>query len=59
MLKGLLDSSSLFDLPVLATCIFVAMFMAVLVRVCQRARRPQYDHMAELPLLDDSDARSQ
>lgn len=54
MIKQLLDSTSLFDLPVIAMCIFVVFFLAVLVRVCQRARRPQYEHMATLPLDDDA-----
>ena len=58
MLKGIFSSTSLFDLPVLAMGIFVAMFLAVLVRVSQRARRPQYDHMATLPLDDDTGERS-
>ena len=46
--------ASLAILPVLALCIFLAMFVGVLIRVCQRERRPQYDHMAALPLDDDS-----
>ena len=54
MIKELLNSTSLFDLPVIATCIFVAFFLAVLIRVCQRSRRPQYDHMSTLPLFDDA-----
>ena len=57
MLREFLSSTSLFALPVLAMCIFVAMFVGVLVRVCQRARRAQYDHMAALPLDDDSGDR--
>lgn len=53
MLKGILESSSIFDLPVIATLLFLSMFVVVLVRVCQRARRPEYDRMAGLPLCDD------
>ena len=53
MLKGILTSTSLFDLPVIATLLFFAIFLVVLVRVCQRARRPEYERMASLPLTDD------
>ena len=49
-----LAETSLFTLPQLAMCIFLAMFIGVVVRVCQRTRRPQYDRMAQLPLNDDT-----
>jgi len=51
MLK-LLSSVSWFDLPVIATWLFVAMFLTVLVRVCQRSRQSEYKRMASLPLDD-------
>ncbi|MBL8724128.1 MAG: hypothetical protein JNK49_08775 [Planctomycetes bacterium] len=54
MLRQLFTDVSLFSLPVLATCLFVAMFFAVLVRVSQRARAPEYTRMANLPLDDDT-----
>jgi hypothetical protein len=57
MLRQFLDGVELFDLPLIATGIFVAMFLAVLVRVGQRARAPEYRRMATLPLADDA-ARS-
>ena len=57
MLRQLLANTSLFSLPVLATCIFVAIFLAVLLRVSQRARAPEYRRMAALPLQDDTDPR--
>jgi hypothetical protein len=34
--------------------IFVAIFVAVLLRISQRARGDEYRHMASLPLQDDS-----
>ncbi|MCA8950505.1 MAG: cbb3-type cytochrome c oxidase subunit 3 [Planctomycetes bacterium] len=58
MFKELLSSTSLFSLPVIATCIFVTFFVAVLIRVAQRARRAEYDHMSTLPLDDDTGERS-
>lgn len=54
MLKGILSSTSWFDLPVIATLLFIAIFLTVLIRVCQRARQPEYQRMASLP-LDDGD----
>ncbi len=53
MWSQLLARTSLFLLPVLATCIFVAFFLAVILRVSQRARAPEYRRMASLPLDDD------
>jgi cbb3-type cytochrome oxidase subunit 3 len=53
MLKELFRDISLFSLPVLGTCLFIAIFLTVLARVCQRARRAEYDRMANLPLADD------
>ena len=53
LLRGIADGT-LTALPLLAMGIFLAMFVAVLVRVSQRSRRPQYEHMASLPLEDDS-----
>lgn len=57
MLREFLNQVSLFDLPLLAMGIFVAMFLAVLLRVSQRSRRSDYAHMASLPLLDDDQGR--
>ena len=57
MLRQLLANTSLFSLPVLATCIFVAIFLAVLLRVSQRARKGEYRRMASLPLQDDTNRR--
>ena len=55
MAANLFGLSSLADLPLLATLLFVAIFVTVLVRVCQRARQPEYKRMASLPLSDDSE----
>ncbi|MBM4059835.1 MAG: hypothetical protein FJ265_01895 [Planctomycetes bacterium] len=54
MLRDYLADTSLFVLPVLAMGIFMAIFAAVLVRVCQRARTPEYRRMAALPLDEDN-----
>ena len=54
MLRQFLGSTSLFDLPVIALAIFVMFFAAVLLRVLQRARAPEYRRMADLPLQDDA-----
>jgi len=59
MLRELLGSSTLHILPLLAMCIFLAMFVGVVVHALQRARRPQFDHMASLPLEDDSNGVKQ
>ncbi|MCC7066656.1 MAG: hypothetical protein IT456_27930 [Planctomycetes bacterium] len=53
MWRDLFANMSLFVLPILAMCIFVAIFCTVLLRVSQRARAPEYDRMASLPLADD------
>lgn len=49
-----LSSVGLMSLPVIAMGIFLAMFFVVLVRASQKARAPEYDRMATLPLQDDS-----
>lgn len=54
MLRQFLSDTSLYLLPVVAMCIFVAMFVTVLVRVSQRARAPEYRRMASLPLDDET-----
>lgn len=60
MFRELLNATSLFDLPLLAMCLFVAMFLGVLVHVAQRRRRPQFDHMSTLPLdADTGDRRTE
>jgi len=52
MLGSMLSFVSWHDLPVIATWLFVAMFVTVLVRVCQRSRFGEYERMASLPLDD-------
>lgn len=54
MLRDLFGSNPDFLIPVLGMLIFLAIFLAVLVRVSQRARAPEYQHMASLPLDDDT-----
>lgn len=53
MLRDFLSSIALFDLPLIAMAIFIAFFVAVLLRVSQRSRKQEYAHMASLPLEDD------
>ena len=59
MLRQLLSSASLFDLPLIATGMFVLIFVGVLVRVSRRARAAEYRRMASLPLADDQQLRSE
>lgn len=59
MWRELFANMSLFVLPILAMCIFVAIFCTVLLRVSQRARAPEYDRMASLPLADDHQENTQ
>ena len=54
MLRQFLSGIGLLDLPLIAMGIFVAFFLAVLVRVSQRARAAEYRRMASLPLADDA-----
>ena len=58
MLREFLSHISLTDLPVFAMVLFLAMFLAVLLRVSQRARHPEYQRMSTLPLQDDANERS-
>jgi hypothetical protein len=58
VLRQFLSGVDLFDLPLIATGIFVAMFFAVLLRVSQRRRVTEYRRMASLPLSDDAAERS-
>jgi hypothetical protein len=58
MLRQLLSATSLFDLPLIATGIFVVIFLTVLVRACQRSRATEYHRLAALPLQDDAHAAS-
>ncbi|MFM1874043.1 MAG: hypothetical protein RL398_3465 [Planctomycetota bacterium] len=53
MLRDFLSGITLTDLPVVAMVLFLAIFLAVLVRVCQRARFAEYDRMSNLPLQED------
>lgn len=59
MLRQFLADTSLYVLPVLAMCIFLAIFVAVLVRISQRARAPEYRRMANLPLDESQDTRTE
>ena len=54
MLRQLLTSTTLFDLPLIAMGIFVAIFLTVLARACQRSRACAYRRLAALPLQDDA-----
>lgn len=58
MWRQLFAGGSLFDLPIVAMCIFLCMFLAVLLRVMQRRRAPEYRRMAALPLDDDTNRSS-
>ena len=52
MLRQFLSCVPLFDLPLVATGLFVLMFLGVLWRVSRKARAPEYRRMAALPLED-------
>ncbi|MBX3463548.1 MAG: hypothetical protein KF830_10280 [Planctomycetes bacterium] len=54
MLRQFLANTSLYDLPLIAMGIFVAIFGVVVIRICQRSRAPEYRRMASLPLENDS-----
>lgn len=56
MWRELFTGGSLFDLPLIAMVLFLAIFVTVVLRVLQRSRRPEYDRMASLPLDDDTNA---
>lgn len=56
MWRELFTGGSLFDLPLIAMVLFLAIFVTVVLRVLQRSRRPEYDRMASLPLDDDTHA---
>lgn len=53
LVREFLADTSLFVLPIVAMCLFLAMFVTVLLRVAQRRRQPEYRRMATLPLDDD------
>ncbi len=55
MLREFLATTMLFDLPLIALAMFLAIFLTVLLRTCQRSRRAEYDRMATLPLQDDAE----
>lgn len=59
MLRQFLSTTHLFDLPVLAMGIFLALFLTVILRACQRARQPEFGRMASLPLQDDAQGRAE
>ena len=54
MLRQFLSATTLFDLPLIAMGIFVAIFLTVLLRACQRSRASEYRRLAALPLQDDA-----
>lgn len=54
MVRELLASAALYDLPLIAFALFAAIFGTVLIRVCQKHRLPEYRRMAALPLDDDT-----
>lgn len=53
MIRQFLSTTMLFELPLIAMGIFVAIFVTVLVRTSQRSRAAEYQRMASLPLQDD------
>jgi mannose/fructose/N-acetylgalactosamine-specific phosphotransferase system component IIC len=53
MLRQLLSTTTLLDLPILAMAIFAAIFATVLVRATQRSRGAEFRRMAALPLEQD------
>lgn len=55
MLREFLSGILLTDLPVVSMVLFLAFFLTVIVRVCQRSRRQDYDRMSHLPLGDDGE----
>ena len=58
MFKNLIDGSGLMDLPVLGMLFFIAVFVAVVVRVLSRRRGEVYDRMARLPLEESEEVTS-
>ena len=59
MFRDFFSGGALFSLPVIAMGIFIAIFLAVIVRVCQRSRRDEYRRMAAMPLDDNNDVRQE
>ncbi len=57
MFREFFLGGSLFDLPVIAMCLFLAIFLVVVARVCQRSRKQEYQRMASLPLKDGDGAK--
>lgn len=53
MIREFLADTALFALPVIAMGIFIAIFVTVVLRACQRGRAAVYRDMAALPLQDD------
>ena len=54
MWREFFSGGSLFSLPLIAMGIFIAIFLTVVLRVCQKSRQKEYQRMASLP-LDDGD----
>ena len=52
MLRDYLGNITLLDLPIIGMCIFLIVFLLVLVRVCLPSRGDSYREMAHLPLDD-------
>ncbi|MBL9080046.1 MAG: hypothetical protein JNL08_21315 [Planctomycetes bacterium] len=59
MFRQFFADVALYDLPLIAMAIFGAIFLTVLVRVCQRSRASEYDRMASLPLDHDRPSQSE
>ncbi len=57
MLRDWLGGTPLTVLPVVAMCMFLGFFLAVLWRVMRRGAGSGYDHMSRLPLQDDAAER--
>jgi hypothetical protein len=58
MLRDWLAGTPLTMLPVVAMCMFLAFFLAVLWRVMRRGSGKSYDRMSRLPRQDDAAERS-
>ncbi|MGE3175656.1 MAG: hypothetical protein AB7O97_23740 [Planctomycetota bacterium] len=54
MLRTWLSGITLTDLPVVAMCMFLLLFLGVLWRVTRRSLAAGYDRMAQLPLQNDA-----
>ena len=57
MFRDFFSHGALFSLPVIAMVLFLAIFLTVIARVCQKSRREEYRRMASLPLDEGRGAR--